>query len=738
MSDRIPQEFICPITLQMMNDPYIDEEGNSYELSAIRDWIAQNRASPITRTPLDMRRMVPNRVLKTLIEDYRMRQEQGNSAESKDSGEGKGPEPAQPLTHRLPLRLYAVIDTSGSMSLSCTENKDAEGEMTQFSRLDLVKHTLNTIIMSLTEHDELCIITFSTNAQVFQLPTRLTEPQKHVIMEKIKYIQPDNQTNLWDGIRAALDVIAHQCDASPGAAVDAVDSKTCTSNTEIFVLTDGEPNINPPRPIQETVVRYIDKRIVSKGHLRSVRISTFGYGYKLDSSMLFDIAANTGGTFGFIPDASMVGTVFINALAKSLITSSPAGAALPSIVSNRHAVDVIDRFISMLSSVGRAIRAGGGINPVQELEKLIERLERTRVELNEDLAAAAAGDGTAQQSSTVSQLREAILFVEDMLLDCRPTDDPQLGQIYKAFLPEYITKWGQHYMFSVLTAFLNRCCINFKDKAMQHFRTELFIAEQERIEDVFLDIKPPKPSITSAAYGYRGAAPTGAAAAPPTNMARFYNASGGCFSGDSVVVAAAGSGRQQLVRLDALQRGAVVLSDRGWTAVECMVKLRYTGPLYRVTPHLVLTAYHPVLLPLPHGAPHDGAGGESDAVGDAAEEGGITAFPCECGSIVAEAFDGYVYDMVLENRRIVACPPANNAVQQQQQEGAEGEKFVYAATFGHQCQIGKFAHAYFGSERVVADLKKLDVAAYEHRGEMTLEAYEFTRGMDNRVTGIQV
>lgn len=645
------------------------------------------------------------------------------------SGEIKG---VAPLMDRLPLRLYAVIDTSGSMSWPCTENKDAGGEMVQFSRLDLVKHTLSTIITSLTEYDELCIITFNDNAEIFQSPTLLSDSQKHVIMEKVRHLEPDGKTNLWEGIRVAINTIAQRFDTD-GAKLEA-------SNTEIFVLTDGEPNINPPRPIAETMVHYIDRCIASKGYSRTVRTSTFGYGYKLDSAMLYDIAASTDGTFAFIPDASMVGTVFINSLARSLATSPTDDALSLPILLNRHAMDVADRFVDMLTEIGRAMRTGTEINPMQELEQFIQLLEYTLTELNEDLIDTDAGDGFTEQSNTAVQIREAIKFVEDMLLDCRFTENPQLGQLNKAFSPEHSTRWGKHYMFSVLSAFRNRSCINFKDKAMQHFRTRLFIKEQERIEDVFLDIKPPKPSIRLRAKNGAPAPP------PPANMACFYNASGGCFSGDSLVVVSANTNQQTsameltTARLDGLHRGAVVLSDRGMTKVECMVKLRYTGPMYRVAPHLTLTAYHPVLLPLPP-ALRGAQSGETDAVS------GITAFPCECGSMIDEVFDGYVYDLVLENRGIIACPPATTLTTttdasevelEYEQPIAINNNFIYAATFGHQCQVGKFAHEYFGTERIVSDLKNLDAAAYQQHGEITLEAYEFTRGADNRVIGIQV
>ena len=54
---------LCPITLEPMTEPVIDPEGNTYEKSAILEWIALNNNSPITRRPLSVECLVPNRAL---------------------------------------------------------------------------------------------------------------------------------------------------------------------------------------------------------------------------------------------------------------------------------------------------------------------------------------------------------------------------------------------------------------------------------------------------------------------------------------------------------------------------------------------------------------------------------------------------------------------------------------------------------------------------------------------------
>ena len=54
---------ICPITQDIMSDPVIDPEGNSYERNAILEALAIKNESPITRSTLRTDQLIPNRAL---------------------------------------------------------------------------------------------------------------------------------------------------------------------------------------------------------------------------------------------------------------------------------------------------------------------------------------------------------------------------------------------------------------------------------------------------------------------------------------------------------------------------------------------------------------------------------------------------------------------------------------------------------------------------------------------------
>ncbi|CAB9513985.1 U-box domain-containing protein [Seminavis robusta] len=68
--DKIPRAFICPLTLNVMQDPVMDAYGSTYERSAIVEWLAVNNTSPVTRQPLAKDHLVPNRALRDLIYSF--------------------------------------------------------------------------------------------------------------------------------------------------------------------------------------------------------------------------------------------------------------------------------------------------------------------------------------------------------------------------------------------------------------------------------------------------------------------------------------------------------------------------------------------------------------------------------------------------------------------------------------------------------------------------------------------
>ncbi|XP_027314017.3 WD repeat, SAM and U-box domain-containing protein 1 isoform X3 [Anas platyrhynchos] len=68
VSVAIPDEFLCPITRELMKEPVIAADGYSYEKEAMENWISnKRRSSPMTNLPLHSLMLTPNRTLKMAI-----------------------------------------------------------------------------------------------------------------------------------------------------------------------------------------------------------------------------------------------------------------------------------------------------------------------------------------------------------------------------------------------------------------------------------------------------------------------------------------------------------------------------------------------------------------------------------------------------------------------------------------------------------------------------------------------
>ena len=65
-----PDDFVCPITTEVMSDPVMAADGHAYERSAIERWLATKSTSPMTGGALEHSILVPNHMLRRQIRDW--------------------------------------------------------------------------------------------------------------------------------------------------------------------------------------------------------------------------------------------------------------------------------------------------------------------------------------------------------------------------------------------------------------------------------------------------------------------------------------------------------------------------------------------------------------------------------------------------------------------------------------------------------------------------------------------
>ena len=215
----------------------------------------------------------------------------------------------------IPTDIVLIIDISGSMNNDAPPPKGKqvhESANLSLSLLDLVKHATNTVIETLTEYDRLALVSFSNSAQIVFDFTVMTDVGKRLASSRLKSLEADGMTNLWDGLFKGLELLKARFDPQQPA----LSAGLAQRNSTILLLTDGEPNIEPPRGILPMLKRYTER---PENKFQGV-INTFGFGYSLHSHLLRDIAIQGNGMYAFIPDSGFVGTAFVNALANTLST----------------------------------------------------------------------------------------------------------------------------------------------------------------------------------------------------------------------------------------------------------------------------------------------------------------------------------------------------------------------------------------------------------------------------------
>ena len=335
---NIPSNFCCPITLELMKNPVICTDGHTYERDAIENWLKIKKTSPMTNKVILNHTLIPNYNLKSQIELFKDNQKKNGTNENKNNpielkekdkldfyyscGKRAFPcikdpgfnneallnkgiltiVPPNPKTSNKLYSLVCIIDISGSMNTKVTTQDDQGNKSTTgHSILDIVKYTLHTIIKTLNKNCKFSIVTFSSYAEVLFNLLPMTDENKKIAIEKLNSLEAQGSTNLWDGLKCGINILNNSGDKE--------------RISSIFLLTDGEPTDHPDDNDYIESYKYFmkDKNI-------NFNLNTFGFGYSLYSKLLYDLACVGGGTFAFIPDGSMIATIFIHALSNFLAT----------------------------------------------------------------------------------------------------------------------------------------------------------------------------------------------------------------------------------------------------------------------------------------------------------------------------------------------------------------------------------------------------------------------------------
>jgi len=172
--EEIPEEFLCPITYELMDDPVICEDGYTYNRSSVNQ--LRNNRSPFTREIINISRAVSNRVLKNIIEKYKTDNNINENKVHKD-------------LLKSPLRIKLI--TSETLKLLCILDNPLNLEYINNATFELCLRAVEINSLSLKfvpneyKNEELCIKAVKQNSLSIEY-VPLTILNEEICLEAIK------------------------------------------------------------------------------------------------------------------------------------------------------------------------------------------------------------------------------------------------------------------------------------------------------------------------------------------------------------------------------------------------------------------------------------------------------------------------------------------------------------------------------------------------------------------------
>jgi len=661
-SNAILETITCPITQCVMRDPVQGCDGHSYERSAIMSALAIKQESPITRQRMTVNDLKPNVALRFLCDNYNAWM--GPIISPSISPVQSVPEKKTTLdvtmtknstisnkllltfnvnsesTGHLSQDIVLVIDRSGSMH-SQVEAKDVNGQNLEngLSIQDIVNHSAKTIVQTLDPQSRICIIKFDNVIEVVTPLMRACDANKVQIMAAINTIKPGGQTNIWGALEKALQILEGRDDKS--------------RNSAILMLTDGIPNVSPAHGEVETLKR------LRKTKNFTCPIYTFGFGYNLQSTLLYDLAKYSNGGNAHIPDGNMIATVFCNFIA-TILCSVVMNLQLHVIPKENNSATfgnlLVGDYAYCYDPINQKYVYDIGTVQLQQERAIVLNVEdkmdfdyyytytigneahtSTTTSVNADTIAHCVNNPALishnYRATSVEYIRKMInstrignylstqacyeelvklleankcassaQFVNGLLKNIKG-DFANVGQVKLAIDQKYFKRWGEFYLDQLSRSLNQQIKPNFKDEGCM-FGGAIFEELVDKSSDIFNNLEPPKPSLvvhnpTSGNMFYRSLGSQSA----PISMSAYNDPRGGCV--DAYCTIAMFNGTSKLLKdvqkfdiIKSFDNNNKVVGAKVLCVVETMIISGYRD--YANVNGVLITPWHPIKIGL-HG-----------------------------------------------------------------------------------------------------------------------------------------
>lgn len=693
---QIMNDFLtCPITHCQFTDPVIAEDGHTYERSAILEHMRRDNKSPIDRTTIITESGLRiNWTIKQIIENGPeiMRQNTLNQQQHQNMNVNiqmpevlyeenesafmiESPKDNNKDSKRDPIDIIFVIDRSGSTGVSVSLKKsENSSEEHGFSVLDIIKHAVKTSIHSLSDTDRCALIFFDNNITYDMELTYADNIIKTSADNILKNINPGGTTDIYRGLVKAIDVLKTR--------------RSEMRNSAIILLTDGRPNISPGRG---EVVEF--KRLLQRQDFNTV-LNTYGFGNDLDSTLLSELAVAGNGSYSFIPDCSMVGTIMVNTLSALLCTYG-FNAKLVLNTNGEDNNNVILRSFSN-NHIGNLCY---GQNRHIIIQTNVQCQNIKLVFFNNNRKYEITPTGTNLHSHNIDKQKSRIDLCEHIetsinYCECGNFDiienltnkynetysSQTQNEIIKNYMKDlnreiasglskqYFNTWGKHYLLSILFAHRLEYKNNFKDVSVSNYGGELFDEISDAINDKFNSLPPPEPTCARRDYYHRGNSSQQQA---PRNMRTYNQLSNPCFAGHCEITLY-GDVKKPLNKLSKYDKVKVIDTDTKLiydASIVCIVKTLCRNGHAELSniEKLQITPWHPIYYENKWIHPNK-----------------IYKGKCQ---LCKE-----VYSLVLDDQN------RNHAVIIEN---------IPCITMGHSHKFYPLEHNYYGSNKVIEDLKEM-------------------------------
>ncbi len=721
-----PYEFTCPIGYNLIKEPVIDEYGYTYDKINIDQWLKQKKICPLNNKPYNNSNLVPNRALKESIDKFIEENNlQGKKIKVKEISytnikefifnknefeqnlifENRIVNSDENFYLHLKLKIpniksnrkhsIILLDTSGSMGqLAKLKNSSGIEEDQGLSLLKVSIHAIKTLLSSFEDGDYISIITFNSISEIIENLIEFNKNEKVRIFNKLDSIQVSGSTNLENGLEECYKI----CSAYPDLF-----------NT-VILFTDGRPN-----SCRSTWDRILNN--YESTYNIFPKIDSIGFSYDIDVDSLKLISSHSKGTYCFIPDSGMISDIMINYSAryKNMIINKNCvefNIKLPAhfeydnkLIYGVEEIVIDDNKINLKTGSLISDQEKNILIPITPTGKDSSKEFENKVTVNINDVMITKKDKLILEDYDISNevirynflnllnfiqkqakrtqydicRTEILKFLDeyDMYSDNLIIKDLE-GQVLESVSnAEYWNNWGYKYIVSLYFAHNNEYCNNYKDFGVQKYATSEFENLREIYSEMFNKIPPPKPDVrisnsTSSTSSHRS----------NVDMSSFNNRGGVCFTGDNLVYLKFENEiyKDKIENLKKNDLIAIDVDENGkftFDIIECIIKTDFNkydnGKTYICNipvdqkygnKFLNISPLHPLIKDNKWVHPKDL----------------VKPILTECN---------YVYSFLLKNR--------NNIIVND----------IKCSTLAHGIIGNVIGHDYFGSEKIVNDLKKL-------------------------------